>query len=296
MIKITLILAAILSFITVFAQQSSPIVKLSLKDKKDKLVELQAFDETIYVEGYDGDELTIEPYNPPVSSRISEEPFIKNHSKWVGNIELRASYGKLGDKGLKDITALTDRTIPPVETKEPLIRESAQYVSISLYASVYKSLLVKIPRSTHLKLLFSGQSPDTKVSLKDLTGELEIRGRASLIDVNNISGPLTLSSTSLNNSKINISHIKWDNVSLIDKKSLFNISANTDDVDISLPADLKATINVHVNHGDIYSDLDLFKKYPESNQLNSFSGDLNGGGPFIMIIAEYGNVYLRKEK
>ncbi len=309
--KIILIFAIVFSFKAVLAQEPSKILNISLKDKKNKLVELQTYNEALYVEGYDGDELIIEPYNPPNDGKVSEEPFIKNNFKWVDNIKLRGSKGTLRgeqEAGLKDITALTNRIPLIVETKAPVIRETEQLLLISTYPTAYKNLLVKIPRNTHFRLDFQDHFPDTKVSLKNLTGELEIRGTAPLIEVSNVSGALSLSSSSLsllshsiysnllNHPSINISHIKWDNDALINKKPLIFLSANTDDIDISLPADLKATVRINANYGDIYSDFDIVKKYPGSNELNAIYGDVNGGGPYIVIIANYGNVYLRKEK
>jgi len=48
--------------------------------------------------------------------RISEEPFIKNNAKWIDNIKLRASYGKLGDDAAASSTGspyyLTGYTYP----------------------------------------------------------------------------------------------------------------------------------------------------------------------------------------
>ena len=68
------------------------------------------------------------------------------------------------------------------------------------------------------------------------------------------------------------------------------------DFDISLPENIKANVNIKVDNGDIYSDMDIVKTYGASNNLNTVSGKINDGGAFISVISSYGNVAIRKKK
>ena len=271
---IIIILAIILSFTATFAQQQANQVRISLKNKKDSFVEIASLNSSLYVEGYNGNEVIIEPYNVPVSKNIPAEA-----------------------NGLKNITALTNQLIPtPVEKITPSVKEFPQGINIIIPETNYKALLIKVPQATHLKLKYLTKLSDAEVSLKNISGELEVSGNAPLTEIDNITGPLTLSSRSVVHSKIKISNVKW-NASNADKnKFLLNLSSPADDFDIALPADLKASFSINSSYGNIYSDLNIVRKFPESNSLNYFSGDLNGGGVNIVIIADYGNVFIRKQK
>jgi len=282
-----LIITFIIIFKTTFAQQASPIVKVSFKGKKDPFAELRISgfsswikQPSIYIEGYDGDNLTIEPYNIIPSKTIQADTI-----------------------GLRNVTSSIKVLYPAPSEDAPEVKELPDRVQISIPtaripgANAYKALLIKVPRNIHLKLLAGFILSDAGIiSLKDLTGELEISGYASLIEINNISGPLSLSSSITTSSKIKISHIKWIKPPVDKEKTLLYISSQSSDIDISLPGDLKATFNISSTNGEIYSDLNLVRRHPASNVLNNFSGDLNGGGIPITIITNYGNVFLRKEK
>ncbi|TRX56017.1 DUF4097 domain-containing protein [Fulvivirga sp. M361] len=78
------------------------------------------------------------------------------------------------------------------------------------------------------------------------------------------------------------------------------------DVDLSLPADFKASLKMKTSQGEIYSGFDFSAK--ETNRLKEekksgtykiyledwVRGDVNGGGPEIMIKNYNGDIYLRK--
>ena len=269
---IIIMLALFLSVKTLHAQQ---LLKTSLKDKKDKFVQITTINTSIYVEGYDGDEIIIEPYHGVVIPKSIPGEAL----------------------GFKNITALTNRVNPGISGKmKPSAFELQQVINITVPESNYKALSIKIPKNTHLKLQYVNQAPDITVSLNNLSGELELNGAAYLTEINNISGPLTLSSRSTLRSKIKISNIKWKPTGLDKAKFLLYLSSPVNDFDIAIPEDLKATFEISAGHGNIYSDLNLVRKFPESNSLNYFQGDLNGGGVNVVVIAEYGNVFIRKQK
>lgn len=270
-----LIIIFIILFKTGFAQQNPPIIKYSFKGKTDPFVELQIYGTAIYIEGYDGDELTIEPYNIELSKAGTEDaPGLTNITSIVQNDPING--GSFGT---------------------PVIKEYPQQVQISMTDIYHKALLIKLPRNIHLKLVSGSMQSETRmISLKDLTGELEISGAAAITELNNITGPLTFSSNAIYSSKIIITKVKWNNNDINTKRTSLNISCYAADIDISIPENIKATVNINTTNGEIYSDLNMVRKYPASNALNNFSGDLNGGGIPIIIITNYGNVFLRKQQ
>ena len=74
-------------------------------------------------------------------------------------------------------------------------------------------------------------------------------------------------------------------------------------VDVTIPADAKADLQLYTGYGDMYTDLDITitknleagskSREDESHTLN---GKLNGGGTKISLQSSYEDVYLRKLK
>lgn len=269
---IFLFLTALIGIQNVSAQSIEALLNYSLKNKKEKLVELNITGPSLYIEGYDGDDLIIESYDAPRSSNATAKSL-----------------------GLKDITASIKQPVFSLPPQTPVIKDLADRIMILFGIHFNESLKIRIPWNTHLKLS-AGGIKDRKVVLKDLTGELEVWGGVPLVEIDNIAGPLTVNSSIVKTSKIIINNIKYKNSPINDGKALLYLSSFMGDFDISLPEDIKANVNIKLDNGDLYSDMDIVKTYGASNNLNSISGKINGGGTFISIISTYGNVALRKQK
>ena len=69
-----------------------------------------------------------------VGWRISEEPFIKNHVKWITNLKLRASYGRMGDDGAAG-------TYPSIYTGFNLANNVQWFYNSSLLSGVTPSAI-----------------------------------------------------------------------------------------------------------------------------------------------------------
>lgn len=267
--KFILLIIFIALFKMGYSQQTLP-VRQSFKGQSAPSVVLDIMASAIYIQGYDGDELTIDSV-PAVS--LKSEP---KEAQGLTNINAVAKYSY-------------ERFFsyaPPAKPADP------KQVLIWLRED-NKALTIKVPRNIHLKLAAGFmQSEINNVTLKDLTGELEIGGAALVTELNNVTGPVTFSSYSLASTKIIINNLKWPKDGA-NAKPLINISASMAEVDISIPENAKASVNVSSANGEIYSNLDLVRKKSESN---NFSGELNGGGPSVTINTYYGNVFLRKQK
>lgn len=265
--QMILIFAAIISAQTVAAQSSKALVNRSLKGMKDPLIEISTTGPSLFVEGYNGNDLIIEPYHiKPLKDKTVEE------------------------LGLKKIASL----ISLQQEKPPYIKEQPSYLQITIGPSNYEALLIKIPRNTHLKLSATGIK-GRKLVVKNLTGEVDVRGSMPLIEIDNISSPFTVNTNATTTSKIIISNIKFNSKVDTKGKFLLYLSSFMSDFDISLPKDIKATVYAHIDNGDIYSDFDIKHVYPASNNLNYLQGEINGGGIPISIISPYANVAIRKQ-
>jgi hypothetical protein len=269
-------IAVVLSVKSVLAQQRNLTkvtlpIKVSLKEKKEKYAEIYTLNSSVYVEGYDGEELIIEPYVLPATNDLP-----------------------IAAAGLKDVTQFTikDNLKPKAET---FITEFPEFFRINV-GTDYKALRIKAPRDMHLKLSSTGSIPGNKISLTDLSGKLEVGGSMPFIEVSNITGPLSIHSNNITNTTIKIRDVKWDALTSTKDKFGFLLSSYTGTIDIAVPEQLKASFLLRSSYGEVYSNLGVKPKFPESNAQNYISGELNGGGTVVSVITEYGNIFLRKEK
>lgn len=286
---ILILTVCLLCFKPAFAQVTPGKYVKSLKEKQGKSIALVIKGgHSVSVEGYDGDDLIVELVDTAGTPK---------------NLTPEAA-------GLKDLTAdlIGFMFRAPVKeiSMQPKIWEPAEKntlidkftLNLSWSFPDYQNLLVKVPRSTILSVYFSATSVGSKISAKNLSGELNISGNASFITVNHISGPLILQSSGANAlGKVTISDIDWQNIPANRKNRPFLfMSCAGDDVDVSVPADLKANVTAGSTHGAFYSDLIPATQDPKATTNHNFIWTVNGGGIPIYITTTYGNIYLHKQK
>lgn len=131
---------------------------------------------------------------------------------------------------------------------------------------------------------------DGDIHIEGFTGEVEananLNGGLSLI---NVSGPITAYSL---NEGIKVVFDK------INQDSPIVISTTNGEIDVTLPGDTPASLELSSWNGDVYTNFDL--KRPTKNGLESISvrnakGAINGGGVHIKLKSTNGNIYLRKK-
>jgi DUF4097 and DUF4098 domain-containing protein YvlB len=129
------------------------------------------------------------------------------------------------------------------------------------------------------------------LSLKDLSGEIEIIGKSSDIKLQNITGPVVANTV---NGSIEVT------ISRLEQSKPTHISTVNGFIDVSLPADSKANVNLSTINGEIYSDADI--KFPNKDdkglpalQRNTTNGKINGGGVELTFKTINGEIYLRKK-
>ncbi len=69
-------------------------------------------------------------------------------------------------------------------------------------------------------------------------------------------------------------------------------------IDVTLPSDLKATLRMRADNGDIYTDFDLLMRGNNNrsqHNRNSIEGTVNGGGAQIQIHTVNGKILVRKK-
>lgn len=154
---------------------------------------------------------------------------------------------------------------------------------------------VAVPRSALLKV-------------KTMSGEITVEGIRGEIEANSLNGEVTITDSqgtvvahSLNGDvKVVLTRVE-------SKPMAF--STMNGDIDVSLPADVKARLKIRNDHGEVYSDFDMkVTATPQVEQGSKEDGkykvkferfmtaDINGGGPEISFRSVNGRIKIRKNK
>jgi hypothetical protein len=270
--NILLIIGICTWFQAALAQSSKNKIVVPVKDKSSKLLKIFTTGESVSVEGYDGDNVIIESLPNNGDNKIPTEA-----------------------AGLKNISP--SQHIQP-DTLVPVIFEKDKTLQINLLKESYSrsNFLIKIPQNIHFSLLTVSKLPHDKLSLKNLTGELEVKSGASSVNVSHITGPLVLISENTDKlTNINVSNLDWKLIPNVQDKPALYIVAPDGSVHLSLPGKANVTLCVKTTYGKLFTDLNFTPLTPPLIK-DSFYGKLNSGGVPITIINQYGNVNVKKEK
>jgi DUF4097 and DUF4098 domain-containing protein YvlB len=140
-------------------------------------------------------------------------------------------------------------------------------------------------------------------------GEIVVTGVDGDMDVNNVNGPVTLNNVSGSavahalNGKVLATFVR------VNQKPMAFSSLNGD-IDVALPADVKANLSIKSDRGDVYSDFDVQLQATRPQQVEederrhggkyrvkidkTVHGTINGGGPEYQFTNFQGQIYLRK--
>jgi hypothetical protein len=160
-------------------------------------------------------------------------------------------------------------------------------------------LVIQVPVASSLEIQSS------------MDGAVVIEGVSGEIDINNINGPVTLTSVSGNT----LVHTVNGDITVVltrvaaDKPLSF--STMNGDIDVTLPADVKANLKMKSEQGEIYSDFDInMTRQPARSEAaekteqgkyritfdKSLYGLVNGGGQEFSFNTFSGDIYIRKKK
>lgn len=189
-------------------------------------------------------------------------------------------------KGLKPIgmggTDNTEVGLYMEEDGEELVFKQA----INRVNGTYK---VKLPKgiSIHIR---GNHFNSSKITIENVTEEVEVDGTTSPVELLGITGPIVVN-TMGSTVKAVFSALQQDRP--------ISVTSTGGEIDITLPASAKATLDLNSMGGDIYTDLDLKSNREKQSEMDliggaNFDGTLNGGGVKINLNALGGTIYLRK--
>lgn len=193
-------------------------------------------------------------------------------------------------KGMKRIVYNTSGL--EVEEEDNVIDISTQ----SWKRTVNISLKIPVKANLELSTMNNGD-----IVVENVEGELEINNMTGKVTLRNVSGSVVAHSMS------------GDLIVILTKvtaNKVMSFSTMSGDVDVTLPANVRANIKMKSGQGDIYSDFDISMKpttkktVSEKGKGGKFKikfdeylmGALNGGGPEFTFKTFSGDIYIRKGK
>lgn len=200
----------------------------------------------------------------------------------AGDVELKPPPERA--KGLKPLhNGATDNTGIGLD-----VQESGGVMTIKKAIGRNIGYTLKVPNGAdiNVKQLTWHQN---EFKFKDLSGELEVEGLGSSLVIHNVTGPIVANTT---NGSIEVVFTK------INQSKPTHIAAINGHVDVSLPSDTKANVELSTTNGEVFTDFDI--KLDEegdsgSEHVSHTLGTINGGGVELSFHSINNHVYLRKK-
>jgi len=180
------------------------------------------------------------------------------------------------------------------------IEEDDNVVQISAQSwKAATDIVIQVPVSSSLEVRTS------------MDGTIVVEGVNGEIDINNINGPVTLKNVSGNTL---VHTVNGDIEAVLTRVSAdkpLSFSTMHGDIDVTLPADVKASLKMKAEQGEIYTDFDMNvgrkatrAEAAEKTEQGKFHitfdksllGQVNGGGAEISFNTFTGDIYIRKKK
>jgi hypothetical protein len=195
----------------------------------------------------------------------------------------------VADAGLKRI---------PVASTELMVEEAENVIHISTHAFYQPvDVSIAVPRHTSLELRTSDAGD---IEVVGISGEIDVECRGGAVILRGVSGAV-------------MAHSLQGDITAeiidVEPRAPMSFSSLNGDLDISLPAGVKAALRIKSPRGEVYSDFHVenissqhaaeapardeegvFRAHVE----RVFSGEINGGGPEYQFHAYHGVIYIRR--
>ena len=160
------------------------------------------------------------------------------------------------------------------------------------------SYTIWVPEGVAVNIDYHSPFTSSDITVDSYKGSLEIEALSANVKLTDCTGPLTISTVNGN------VEAAFSDLNQEEPTSLVSV---TGFVDVTLPSDCKASLEISNVTGNVYNNLDLVsesksKKRGRENNLISFSQGnkhnkytLNGGGTSVFLKTVTGNIYLRKK-
>jgi hypothetical protein len=149
---------------------------------------------------------------------------------------------------------------------------------------------VLVPKGVIVSFSYESQYGG-KAIFKNMTNEIEVNAQYNSIELENVTGPLTV--------KTIYGHVEASFDPAM--KGPISVVSVYGYVDVAMPTDTKANLKMSTSYGEIFADPDFKIEIERQGDMihygSKINGKLNGGGgTAIDLSCNYGKVYLRKLK
>ncbi len=218
---------------------------------------------SVKVEGYNGNEI--------VFSNDREDHEVDERAKGLHPIN---------GSGLQDNTNLGIN-----------VNDKGTTIEVNQVSSRDNKIKIMVPKGVTISYAFNKVMDAGKASFKNIESELEVSVQHNNIDLENVTGPLTVKAI-------------YGNIEAKFKENIkgpISIVSIYGHVDVAIPAATKATLSLKTSYGEILASGDLkieMEKTGEADMVsyknNNIKGKLNGGGTEFSLRSDYSKIYLRK--
>jgi hypothetical protein len=180
------------------------------------------------------------------------------------------------------------------------VEEEDNVVHIDTQSWKYATdLVIQAPASSSLEI---STTNDGAVTIENIRGDIEVGNTNGPITLRNVSGSAVLNTVN-GDIEVVLTRVAGDKA--------MSFTTMNGDIDVTLPADIKASVKMKSQMGDIYSDFEVaVKQAPMKTEEASkrskgafrvtfdkaIYGMINGGGPEISFSTFNGDVFIRKGK
>jgi len=260
---------------------------------KPALVEAELMRGSIMIKGYEGKDVIVEAKVREKSlSGKAEEAEEEEEAEREERAE-RAEQKKSAEKaaGMKRISGAATTGLE-VEEENNVVNVQTGFWKYAV------DLTIQVPYATNLKL---GSNNEGDITVENVSGEIEVNNLNGSIRLKNVSGTAIADTL---NGEVNVVLTK------VTPDKPMSFSTMNGDIDVTVPADIKANVKMKSERGDVYSDFDIVlkpgpQKVEEGKKEGgkfrisfekSIFGTINGGGPEFQFNTFNGDIYIRKKK
>lgn len=191
-------------------------------------------------------------------------------------------------KGLRPISGsgLQDNTGVGIN-----VTEKGTNIEVGAVGKGGEKIKIKVPKGVSISYSFNKVMHHQTAYFKNIESEIEISALYNKVELENVTGPLTVKSV------YGAVDVKLgQNI-----KGPISLVSTYGHVDVALPTTTKANLKMNTSWGEILASADFkidIEKTGDRDMVsysdNNIKGKLNGGGIDITLSSNYGKVYLRK--
>src|SRR5688572_16914247 len=143
---------------------------------------------------------------------------------------------------------------------------------------------ILVPKNMIVSFAYESQYGG-KARFKNLSNEIEVDAQYNSIELENVTGPLTI--------KTIYGHVEATMDPAM--KGPISIVSIYGYVDVTIPSTTKANLKMSTSYGEIFADPAFKIDIDQQGDSDKVSGKINGGGIPVDLACNYGKVYLRKK-